>query len=425
MTILGLEKKHPYAIRLDDRRRHFYVLGQTGTGKSTFFVNLIAQDLEEGHGLCVLDPHGQTVLDALSVIPERRFRELLYLNATDLEHPVAFNPLERIPVDRRDQVASDIVSAFHAIHADSWGPQMEWIFLNAVRLVLDVSGTLLDVRRVLLDETFRKTLERKATSAVNRSFWRDEYDAYFERGNDPRTPILNKLGRVLSSPHLRNILGQKHSSFNLRRIMDEERIMIVNLSKSALGERNSHLLGALLVSSIAHAAFSRDDTPEHERKLFHLYVDEFQNFTTSSFSLILSEARKFGLSLTIANQFLAQLPDALRNAVLGNVGSVLAFRVGAEDAPLVSKHLGWSNPDELQSMANYTARGRFLEHGSPTSPIYLTMLDPAPATNGKVAEMVSDSRSRFGRDRQIVEAQIEADLIQKPPKPKPKRRAWP
>lgn len=422
MTTLGKNTQGTYAVSDDDRRRHFYVLGQTGTGKSTFLGNIIAQDLADGRGLCVIDPHGQTALDALSVIPTDRFRDVLYLDATDLARPVAYNPLEGIPPDRRDAVASDIVSALEHIWPSSWGPQMEWILLNAVRLVMDSSGTLLDVRRVLLDEHFRSGLLKKATSSLNKSFFEDEYQAYFDRGQDPRTPILNKLGRVLSSPHVRNILGQSRSSFSLRKVMDEERIIIVNLSKSALGERNARLLGALIVSGIANAAFSRGDVPEEKRPLFHLYVDEFQNFATDSFGLILSEARKYGLALTLANQFIGQLPDALRLAVLGNTGSVVAFRVGAEDAGLVAKHLGWSNPDELQSLKNYTAYGRFLKDGTPTSPVFLTMHRPAGHINSKLKEMVRDSRSRFGRNRKQVEEKIEAAMERgKAVKP---HRAW-
>src|SRR5580700_6384286 len=318
----------------EERRRHLYIIGQTGTGKSTLLLNLIAQDLAAGEGLALLDPHGDLAETVLAHIPRSRANDLVYINPADIERPVGFNQLARVPDDLKPIVADGVVAAFRHVWPDSWGPRLDYILTNAVRALLDVPGaTLLMLPRLLIDEPFRVQLvEHHVGDPVVRSFWLNEYAGY---GDGFRTeaiaPIQNKIGKALMEPRLRNMLAQPKSTITLRRLMDEGAIVICNLSKGGLGEGTAHLLGALLTTAFAQAALSRADTPAAHRRPFHLYADEFQSFATESFALILSEARKYALTLTLGHQYLDQIPDDLRAAVFGNVGSIVACRIGATD----------------------------------------------------------------------------------------------
>ena len=398
----------PFGIAQDDRRRHLHIIGQTGTGKSTAILNLISQDLAMGRGIALLDPHGDLAERALTLIPPKRAHQLVYLNPADLERPIGFNVLDRVLEDQRPVVADGVVSAFRHVWPDSWGPRLEHFLLNSVRALLDAPGqTLLGIPRLLIDEHYRARIVRTVRDPVVRSFWINEYAVYDKRFlAEANSPILNKIGRVLSAPAVRNIIAQSKSTIDLRRMMDEGRILIVNLSKGALGEGTAHLLGALLTTGIAHAALSRADTPEHERRVFHLYADEFQSFSTESFALILSEARKYALTLTLGHQYLGQLSDRLRQAVLGNTGSFIAFRVGAEDAPLVADHLGLGNPTAVQDLSNFQAYGRFLIENTPTSATHLSLYESPESVNARPHKLVANSRIRFGRDRRVVENRI-------------------
>jgi hypothetical protein len=334
----------------EERRRHLYIVGQTGTGKSTLLLNLIAQDLAAGEGLALLDPHGDLAEAALLHIPRDRTNDLVYINAADAERPIGFNPLSAVADDLKPIVASDVVGAFKHVWPDSWGPRLDYILINAVRTLLDVPGaTLLMLPRLLIDEPFREQIVyRHLRDPVVRSFWVSEYAAY---GTGFRaeaiSPVQNKIGRVLIEPRLRNMLAQPRSTITLRRLMDEGAIVICNVSKGRIGESPAHLLGALLTTTFAQAALSRADTPPAARRTFHFYADEFQSFATESFALILSEARKYGLTLTIGHQFLDQIPESLRSAVFGNVGSMLACRTGASDAPFLAEQLGLGGADAL------------------------------------------------------------------------------
>lgn len=397
------------ALGAEARRRHLYLIGQTGTGKSTLLLNLIAQDLVAGEGLALLDPHGDLAEAVLRHVPRSRANDLVYLAPADLERPIGFNPLARVPVDLRALVADGVVSAFRHVWPDSWGPRLDYILTHAVRALLDVPGaTLLMLPRLLVDEPFRmRLIARHVADPVVRAFWLTEFAAY---GNQLRAeavaPIQNKVGRALIAPALRNMLAQPSSSITMRRLMDEGAILVCNLSKGALGEGTAHLLGALLVTAVAQAALSRGDTPESDRRLFHLYADEFQAFASESFGLILSEARKYGLTLTLSHQFLDQLPLPLRLAVLGNAGSILAARVGAADAGLIAEQIGLKNPDALLDLPNFAAWTRILKGAVPSSPIRLG-LAPAPHPRRPDADrLVALSRSRFGRPRQDVETRI-------------------
>ena len=301
------------AIVLDqeERCRHLYVIGQTGTGKSTLLLNLIRQDLAAGEGLALLDPHGDLAEAVLAYIPRARSNDLVYINPADIERPIGFNPLSRVPDDLKPIAADGVVSAFRHVWPDSWGPRLDYILTHAVRALLDVPGaTLLMLPRLLIDEGFRTgVVDGHVGDPVVRAFWLNEYAGYTASfRTEAVAPIQNKIGKALMTPGLRNMLAQPKSSITFRRLMDEGAIVICNLAKGALGESTAHLLGALLTTAFAQAALSRTDTPAAQRKTFHLYAGEFQSFATESFSLILSEARKYALTLTIGHQYLDQRP---------------------------------------------------------------------------------------------------------------------
>ena len=375
--------RNGYALGLspESRARHLYVVGQTGTGKSTLLLNMLAQDLATGRGCALLDPHGDLAEAAIGLLPTRRGDHLVYLDPADLDRPIGFNLLTRVPEDHRPLVADGVVSAFRAIWPDFWGPRLEHIFAHAVRTLMDVpSATLLYLPRLLQDDVFRASCVAHVTDPVVRAFWLHEYGAYPPRFREEAiAPVLNKIGRVLMTPAIRNIIAQPKSTIDLRFMMDEGRVLIANLSKGALGEGPAHLLGALLVTALAQAALSRRDIAEPNRRPFHVYVDEFQSFATTGFALILSEARKYGLTLTLAHQYLDQVPDALLDAVFGNVGSMIAFRTGAGDAERIARQFGLANPAALKELANFQAWATLLQRWPAVEPIASRGLSPTGA----------------------------------------------
>lgn len=411
-SIIGHWRDTPFSIGEEARLRHLHLIGQTGSGKSTLLLNLIAQDLREGRGVALFDPHGDLALQVLASVPTWRAHQLVYLNPGDLEKPIALNVLSDVAEELRPVVADSVVSAFKHVWLDFWGPRLEYILLNAVRLLMDAPGsTLLGISRLLIDDRYRTRLLAHSRDVVVKGFWQNEYDAYDNRfRNEAIAPIQNKIGRLMTAPALRNIVGQPVSTINLRKMMDENRILIVNLSKGALGEGTSHLLGALLTTSLAHAALSRSDMPEEKRNPFYFYADEFQNYASESFALILSEARKYRLALTLGHQYLAQLPESLRHAVLGNSGSFISFRVGAADAKLIAAHLGLENEKALEGLSNFSAWGKFLVDGTPTDPLFLKMLPPPKAINHRIAKLIRNSRIRFGNDRSKIETRLNCFL---------------
>jgi Helicase HerA, central domain len=388
-------------LAAEARRRHLYVVGQTGTGKSTLLLNLIAQDLTAGEGLALLDPHGDLAEAVLLHIPRDRTNDLVYLNPADSDRPIGFNPLSAVPDDLKPIVADGVVSAFRHVWPESWGPRLDYILTNAVRALLDVpGGTLLMLPRLLIDEAFRVPLvDRHVADPYVRAFWQGEYAAYGDHfRTEAISPIQNKIGKALIEPRLRNMLAQPRSTITLRRLMDERAIVICNLAKG--------LLGALLTTTIAQAALSRADVPPADRRTFHLYADEFQSFATDSFSLILSEARKYGLTLTVAHQYLDQLPDKLRAAVFGNVGSMLACRTGASDAPIIAEQIGLGGADALLDLPNHTAWARLLAGGVPTSPLRVSLFDAPLPRRAEARRLIDISRRRFGRPRAEIEERI-------------------
>ncbi len=328
-----------FGIRRKDRRYHMYVVGKTGVGKSTLLLNMIGQDIGNNEGICVLDPHGDLIEKALKAIPESRIKDLIYFNPQYTEQSLYFNPLEVLNYKESHLVVSSLMSVFKKIWADSWGPRLEYILRNALSTLVEFSNsTLIDLQRILRDKDFRLKVTARLKNEQLKNFWLNEFEKYpphFQQ--EAISPIQNKIGQFLNNPILKEIVSQPKSSFNLREIMDSGKILLVNLSKGKIGEDSTFLLGAMLITKIGLTALSRQDMPEEKRKDFYLYVDEFQSFATSSFSDILSEARKYRLNLILANQYLNQIDEKVRGAIFGNVGTIISFKVGLEDAKFLAE----------------------------------------------------------------------------------------
>ena len=400
-----------FGIKQDDRRRHMYVIGKTGMGKTNLLENLAIQDIQKGHGIAFIDPHGDTAEKLIKAIPSNRINDVIYFNPADQDYPIAFNVMEKVSPEYRHLVASGLVGVFKKIWADSWGPRLEYILRNAILGLLEYPGsTLLGVTRILVDKSYRDRVVEKITDPVVRSFWVDEFSKW-----DPRvlqeviSPIQNKVGQFLSSALIRNIVGQTVSSFDVRKIMDERKILIMNLSKGRLGEDNSALLGAMMITKIQLAAMGRVDIPEETRADFYLYVDEFQNFATESFANILSEARKYHLNLILANQYVTQIQEEVRDAIFGNAGSIISFRVGAMDAEFLEKEY---EPvfmmNDIVNLPKYHIYLKLMIDGIAGDAFSATVLPPIkiegdPETEAKI---INSSRERYTAKKEDVEEKI-------------------
>jgi hypothetical protein len=360
-----------FGLRHADRRHHLYVIGQTGTGKSTLLASLIRQDLVCGHGIALLDPHGDLAERALTMVPAARRTSVTYLNVPDSEQVFGFNPLERVPAGRRALAAAGVLDVFKKLWADSWGPRLEHILRNALLVLVErPEATLADILRLLDEKEFRDDTALRCANLQVRRFWLREFPQYPARLRaDAIAPVQNKVGAFLAHPRLQQILSAPRSSFDLRRIMDNAGILIVNLSKGRLGEDVAALFGALLVSGIGLAALGRADQPETRRRPFFVYLDEFQTFTTLSLASMLAELRKYGVSLTLAHQYSAQLTPEIRQAIAGNVGSLVVFRVGTEDAELLAPRFAPElGAEDLTRLPNHEVYVRLLVNGTVASP---------------------------------------------------------
>jgi type IV secretory pathway TraG/TraD family ATPase VirD4 len=328
-----------FGIRRKDRRSHIYIVGKTGTGKSTLLANMIRQDIENGEGLAVLDPHGDLIERALCFVPTSRQADLIHFNVPDPHLPISFNPLQHVPPSERALAASDLVDVFKKIWAEFWGPRLEHILRNALLALLDQpEPTLSDIQRLLTDRAYRRDVTLHLPNKEVREFWLREYEGYPDRFRaEAIAPLQNKIGAFLSNPLLSRILTAQGNALDLRTVMDEGKILLVNLAKGKIGEDTASLLGALLVARLGRTALRRADMPEADRRDFHLYLDEFQTFSTGSLANMLSELRKYRLNLVLAHQFLGQLDPLIRDAILGNAGTVIAFRLGAVDAEVMEK----------------------------------------------------------------------------------------
>ncbi len=408
------EKK--FGIKIDDRRRHMYLVGKTGMGKTEVLKNMIIQDIQTGHGLAFIDPHGDAVEEILECIPSNRINDIVYFNPADLEYPIAFNILENVDPDYKHLVADGMMGVFTKIWANVWSARMEYILRNCILALLDVPGnTLLGIMRLLVDKDFRKKIVDKIKDPVVKTFWTEEYANYNERfRTEAIAPIQNKVGQFLSSSIIRNIVGQPKSTIDIRKIMDEGKILLMNLSKGRIGEDNSNLLGAMMITKIQLAAMSRADVPENERKDFFLYVDELQNFATESFADILSEARKYHLDLILSHQYIAQLntPEStkVRDAIFGNVGTMVCFRVGAADAYfLVKEFEPYFNEEDLVNLNKFDIYLKLMIDGVTSKPFSATTLPPMSEGKRNLKnkeKAIKVSRERYANKKTDVENKI-------------------
>ncbi len=401
--------KRKFGIKTDDRRRHVYLIGKTGMGKSTAIENMVIDDIRKGFGVALIDPLGDLVERVINFIPSYRVNDVVYFNPSDLDYPIAFNVLEAVDPTHHHLVTSGLIAVFKKIWIDSWGPRLEYVLRNTILALLEYPGsTLLGVTRLLIDKNYRKKVVDKITDPIVKAFWIDEYSAYSNQfRTEAISPIQNKVGQFLSSSVIRNIVGQPKSTIDLREIMDEGKILLLNLAKGRVGEDNSSLLGAMMVTKIQLAAMSRIDTIEEKRKDFYLYVDEFQNFATESFATILSEARKYRLNLTIAHQYIEQLDETVRAAVFGNVGTLVVFRVGAADAEFLLKEFEpiFSETD-LVNLTKFDVYLKLMIDGVSSDPFSASTLPPVIGEDGNREKIINSSRERYSNPREIVEDKI-------------------
>jgi len=399
----------PFILPLADRRHHLYVIGKSGTGKTTFLRNLILQDIVLGHGVGVIDPHGDLASDLLDHVPSHRIEHVAYFNPADLEYPVGLNLLGQTPPDNRHLVASGIVGVFKSSWPDFWGPRTEYILAATVSALLDCENvSLLGIPRMFSDARYRAWVIKQIRDPLVRSFWVNEF-ASFNRAMQQEmvAPIQNKVGQLLMSPHLRNILGQIRTRIDARFMMDDGRVFIADVSKGRLGTDKANLLGALLVKQFELAAMSRSDVPESKRRDFHLYVDEFQSFATDSFVSILSEARKYRLCLTLSHQYTDQVRREIRDAVFGNVGSLVSFRVGQHDAELLEREFGGAYPARrFVELHNHEICVKLLQSGEHGDPFIARTLPPWGERHINRQKIVRRSREKYGTPRGVVEDRI-------------------
>ena len=406
-------KRVPFGIKAKDRTKHFYVIGKTGMGKSTLLENMAVQDIKNGEGLAFIDPHGGTAEKLLDYIPKERIKDVLYFAPFDMEYPISFNVMEDVGADKRHLVVNGLMSTFEKIWVDAWSARMAYILNNTLLALLEFpNSTLLGVNRMLADKEYRKAIIANISDPSVKSFWIDEFGKYTERFAAEATPaIQNKIGQFTSNPLIRNIIGQPKSAFDIRKMMDERKIIIINLSKGRVGEGNANLLGSMLITRIYLAAMSRADVPAREmEKLpnFYLYVDEFQSFANKSFENILSEARKYKLNLTIAHQYVEQMEEEVRDAVFGNVGTTVAFRVGPLDAELLEKI--FMPQFMVQDIVNLGFAQIYLSlmiDGVGSPPFSAETLPPiAPPIISYRDQIIASSREQFGRPRAKIEEEI-------------------
>ncbi len=405
----GWGQPQRFGISQVDQRQHIYIIGKTGSGKTTLLRNMIVQHLALGHGVGVIDPHGDLAEELLNHIPPSRADHLCYFNPGDLEFPVGLNLLANVSPDERHLVASGIVGAFKSIWRDSWGPRLEYILYNAIAALLDCENTtLLGVSRLLTDDTYREWVVRQIKDPFIRDFWAEEFDGYDERfRREAIAPIQNKLGQFLLNPVVRNILGQVRSKVSFPFIMDEGRIFIANLSKGKLGHDKANLLGSLLTTQFQLAAMARSNQPENERRDFYLFIDEFQNFSTDAFASILAEARKYRLCLVLSHQYIDQVPLPIRQAVFGNVGTLISFRIGFTDAEVMAAEFGKTFPPTvLADLDRYEVVVKLLEDGTNREPFRAKMLPPVKNRAGYKNSLIKKSRDRFAIRRNIAERKL-------------------
>ena len=406
-------KQVRFGIKALDRTKHIYTIGKTGMGKSTMLENMAIQDIKEGNGIAFMDPHGKTADLLLDYVPEDRIEDVIYFAPFDLDNPISFNVMENVDDEKRHLVASGLMSAFKKIWVDVWSERMAYILNNVLLALLEYpDATLLGVNRMLSDKDYRKKVVNNITDASVKAFWTDEFAKYGERYmQEAGASIQNKIGQFVSNPIVRNIIGQTKSSFDIRKIMDEKKILIINLSKGQVGEDGANLLGSMLITKIYLAAMSRADVSQEElAKLpnFYFFVDEFQSFANKSFENILSEARKYKLNLTIAHQYIEQMEEEVRAAVFGNVGTMIIFRLGSYDAEIFEKEFAPNfTADDIVNLGFAQIYLKLMIDGIGSVPFSARTLPPIakPVISFK-QEIIESSREQFASPKSGVEKEI-------------------
>ncbi|MEK7628456.1 MAG: type IV secretion system DNA-binding domain-containing protein [Patescibacteria group bacterium] len=417
ITFLGAThtrgKNVAFGIREKDRDKHMYVIGKSGMGKSTLLENMAIQDIQNGEGMIFIDPHGSTAEKLLNFVPQDRVKDVLYLAPFDTEFPVGFNILEDVGYDNRHKVVAGLMGVFERIWADAWSARMQYILQNTLFALLEYpDATIIDVNRMLVNKAFREDVIKHITDPVVGMFWKEEFAGYSDKYTQDATPaIQNKIGQFVSNPLIRNILGQPKSTFDIRKMMDERKVVIINLSKGRMGESNAALLGSMLVIKVYLAALTRAEEPAPVLAKLppcKLYVDEFQNVVSRAFENILSESRKYKLCLTIANQYIEQMPEEVRNAVFGNVGTTIIFRVGPMDAQFLEPVFGPTFlPEDMVGLGRGEIYLTLMIDGVGTAPFSAQTLPPVEEPSRSFAEeIIAHTRTHYGKARAEVEKTV-------------------
>lgn len=419
-------KRVKFGIKAKDRTKHIYAIGKTGMGKSTMLENMAIQDIQNGEGMAFMDPHGKSAELLLNYVPPERIKDIVYFAPFDTENPISFNVMEDVGADKRHLVVSGLMSAFKKLFGEeSFSDRMQYILQNTILALLEYPGaTMLGINRMLTDKVYRNKVVANVKDSSVKAYWTQEFASYTERFAAEATPaIQNKIGQFTSNPLIRNIVGQQKSSFDFRKIMDENKILIVNLSKGMVGESNANLLGSLLITKIYLAAMSRANVSEKTLKTlpnFYLYVDEFQSFANESFADILSEARKYKLNLTIAHQYVEQMSEEVRAAVFGNVGTMITFRVGAYDAEVLEKEFAPQfTAEDLVNLGMFQMYLKLMIDGVGSVPFSASSLPPFPEpVISYRSEIIESSRKLFAKPRKEIEETIERWYEEGKPLPK-------
>lgn len=425
---------HQFGMLRSDRSRHVYIIGQTGAGKSGTLELFALSDIFHGHGYAIIDPHGDFAVNNMRFIPGSRLDDVIYFNPADTGYPLGFNPLEVTDPSQKTNISSEVIGVMKRMFGESWGPRLEYILRYTILALLDrPTTTMLDITRMLTDKKFRAETLSYCQDTVVLNFWKVEFASWNDKFvSEAIAPVLNKVGAFTANPIIRNIIGQPHSTFNIRQIMDEGKILIVNLSKGLIGEDNAAILGAFMVTKIQLASMSRSDIERVEdRRPFYLYVDEFQNFATDSFATILSEARKYGLNLTVANQYISQMNETVRDAVFGNVGTMISFRVSADDAPILAKQFEPQfEPTDLLQMHNRHFIINMVINGEKAPAFTATTLTlPLPQIDN-TGRIIENTRRFYSRSRAEIEQEIATTIqpvnnSQKAPQSQAQAKKWP
>ncbi|BCX13589.1 MAG: hypothetical protein KatS3mg085_121 [Candidatus Dojkabacteria bacterium] len=408
----------PFGIKKMDRRRHMYVIGKTGAGKSVLLKNMVAGDILDGEGLAFIDPHGDAVEEILNLIPQHRVEDVIYIDPSDVEFPIAFNMLDAKSEESLELLADGIVAVFKKFFEDSWGPRLQHILSNTIYTLLHCQNvSLLAVQRILVDKNYRKFLLKQVKDPFVKKFWIEEFD---QMAKNPRliteaiAPIQNKVGRFLGSPMVRNMMGQVTSAVDLQHAMNSGKIVLVNLSQGKIGEENSSLLGAMIITRLYSNAMQRAKIPESERRDFYLYVDEFQNFATDTFIKILSEARKYGLNLIVAHQYIDQLSEGIQDAIFGNVGTLVNFVVGPKDAERLAKEYSpYLTQEDIVNLERFRFASKMTIDGSQSKPFTGISLAPRYVYYNLSEQIVNRSRAKYSKPRDVVVQKLNKWVNQK------------